>query len=358
MRLVLIALLMFFFSFNVEAEIRLGVSNATTGPTKELGVDLNWGAELYFEEINQNGGIAGQLIKLLKIDDGYEPDQTVMNTKALLSQKVIGLFNYVGTPTTSAIMNILARQETPLITPFTGADFLRVHQNKVFNIRASYEQEAYAQVSYLANTMGLKNIALFIQADEFGLALERYHLEALSSLGIEPVATVRYKRNTADITKAANKLMHKKVEAVLYVGTFRPLLSFIQYSQPKGFSPVYMTSSFVSSYRLFERLTPPSHVVVTEVVPDPNQCPSAICEKFRKLAKERGEDKLNRVQFEGFLNAIYVANALQHCKQRQATIDYKCLIDGLTETRAEQFLRRGGPQSTEGQLYFSEFKMQ
>lgn len=350
-------LILFLLHFSVNAEIKLGVSNATSGPTKELGQDLNWGAELYFNEVNRKGGINGEKISLLKLDDGYEPDRTVHNTKELLSKKVMGLFNFVGTPTTSAIINILTRQKTPLITPFTGADFLRVHPNKVFNLRASYEQEAYAQVNLLVGELGIKKIALFIQADEFGLALERYQLKAMREKGIKPVKVVRYKRNTEDVKKAADYLVKKDIEAILYVGTFRPLLSFMEYTQGKSFNPIYVTSSFVSSYRLFERIDTNKRVIVTEVVPDPNHCELKSCRLFRHLASFTEVKDYNRVHFEGFLNAMYVVNALRDCAVENSEIERACFTKHLRRLQSKSDISQNSPQGYEGKIYFSEFSM-
>src|SRR5262249_51576326 len=56
------------------SDITLGISAPFSGPAKELGRDMQTGIETYFEYVNEcAGGIHGRKLKLLALDDGYEP---------------------------------------------------------------------------------------------------------------------------------------------------------------------------------------------------------------------------------------------------------------------------------------------
>ena len=50
----------------------LGQSAPTTGPSAQLGIQLNRGARLYFDKVNAAGGVNGQKIELRLIDDGAQ----------------------------------------------------------------------------------------------------------------------------------------------------------------------------------------------------------------------------------------------------------------------------------------------
>ena len=98
-----------------DDKILLGVSNATSGPTAQLGSKLNLGAAKYFERLNGKGGIHCQLIEMIKTDDGYEPYLTKKNTDILLKNfEIFALFNYVGTPTSHAVFNKVKKDEIDL----------------------------------------------------------------------------------------------------------------------------------------------------------------------------------------------------------------------------------------------------
>ena len=63
----------------------------------------------YFDQVNKGGGVNGRKIELITIDDGYETDRTLANTKSLIQEKkVFALMGYYGsTPTTEAMLIIL-----------------------------------------------------------------------------------------------------------------------------------------------------------------------------------------------------------------------------------------------------------
>ena len=63
-----------------SSTITLGQSIPLTGPIGSYGVQLRDGANLYFQHINDEGGVNGRKIKLLSIDDGYEESKAVANT--------------------------------------------------------------------------------------------------------------------------------------------------------------------------------------------------------------------------------------------------------------------------------------
>ena len=77
---------------------------------------------IYFNKINKENGINGQSIDLILADDGYEPKNTVVNTREFLfDQKIHAIFGSMGTPTAHAIKPILDRHRIPFLMPFTGA---------------------------------------------------------------------------------------------------------------------------------------------------------------------------------------------------------------------------------------------
>ena len=134
--------------------ILIGQSAALSGPAEQLGKEMKSGAEAYFNAINQNGGVNGRKIKVVSVDDGYEPDKAAANTKKLITEdKVLALFGYVGTPTANAALPIFTEAKVPFIGAFTGAQSLRDPFNRyVFNVRASYFDETEAIIQHLVQS--------------------------------------------------------------------------------------------------------------------------------------------------------------------------------------------------------------
>ena len=65
-----------------ETPIILGQSAPFSGPAAQLGIQFYQGAKLFLDQCNAIPGHRDVEIKFL--DDGYEPERTVANTKKLI----------------------------------------------------------------------------------------------------------------------------------------------------------------------------------------------------------------------------------------------------------------------------------
>ena len=177
-----------------DKEILIGQSAALSGPAKELGTEMRSGAQLYFDQVNAGGGVNGRKIRMISLDDGYEPERAAANTRKLIEEeKVLALFGYVGTPTSLAALPVFTEAKVPFVGAFTGAQALREPFNRyVFNVRASYFDETEKIVEQLSTT-ALKRIAVFYQNDAYGKA---------GLAGVERANAQVYAMATADSSKA------------------------------------------------------------------------------------------------------------------------------------------------------------
>ncbi|MCP4585635.1 ABC transporter substrate-binding protein [Pseudoalteromonas sp.] len=348
----------FAFAELKQPTIKLGMSTALTGPAKQIGEQLALGSNIYFNKINKEDGINGQSIDLILADDGYEPKNAVVNTREFLfDQKIHAIFGSMGTPTAHAIKPLLDRHRIPFLMPFTGADFLHnSSMPNVFNLRASYQDEAIEQINYLIKEQKHEKIGLMIQADEFGYMVESNLVNALKIHGIKPVEVARFKRNSQDISKALTLLKESNATAICLVGTYEPLAEFINAANKQGFNPDYTSVSFVSSHDLYKRVKQPANIMVTEVVPDPNNCKNSWCKQFIEDI-EPYHTSANRIIFEGYLNAVALVSAAKKCP---TPLNNQCLLTELnrlfTDTSDFADLFNTHSAGNNKKIYRSDFK--
>ncbi|MBQ4813361.1 ABC transporter substrate-binding protein [Pseudoalteromonas luteoviolacea] len=312
--------------------IKLGMSVALSGPASHIGMQLKGGHQLYLEYANDHVLNEKTKLDLLVLDDGYEPNRTVDNTHYLIQHhKIHALIGNMGTPTAHAIKDILKRHQLPFLMPYTGANFLYSNpQFPTFTLRPSYLEEAEEQIKYLVDELGHKKIALFIQADEFGLTLEQSHRQALRDKNIEPVVIARFRRNTNDVARALTQILLTDTTAIAMIGTYEPLAAFINQAYRAGFRGTYTSVSFVSSAALFENIIAPAQVMVTEVLPDPTSCKGHICTLYRKLSKDK-KKTVSHQSFEGFVNAYLLVEALKHCETGTFST---CIVPAIEQERS------------------------
>ena len=70
-----------------DSSITIGMSGPMSGPNGAYGVEMRQVIEAYFAQLNKSGGVNGRKLELVALDDGYETEKTVANTKALLNEK-------------------------------------------------------------------------------------------------------------------------------------------------------------------------------------------------------------------------------------------------------------------------------
>src|SRR5882672_11316402 len=66
-----------------DTEITIGQTMTYSGPLSAYGT-IGRAEAAYFTKINAEGGINGRKIKLISLDDGYNPAKTVEQTRKLV----------------------------------------------------------------------------------------------------------------------------------------------------------------------------------------------------------------------------------------------------------------------------------
>lgn len=305
--------------------IVIGVSNVQSGPSRVLGQRLVQGARSYFDRVNAAGGVHGRRLSLVVRDDGYEPLLAVRNTHELISRdRVHFLFGYVGTPTLLRVLPLLryyASEDIVNVAPFTGADPPRrpPYDRFVFNVRASYREEARALVR-LFHARGLRRIGYLGQADSYGRSVQIGVQEALAEHGLDLVESVTYRRNqhlATDMSEQVRLLRQARADAVIAVGVYGPSSVFIREARLARWDVPIANVSFVGAETMLAALREASEdvgldltrgLVNSQVVPSPDdsRCPLTADYRAHTPPRDRGF-----VGLEGWLGAVVVTEALR-----------------------------------------------
>ncbi len=335
-----------------DERILFGQSAAFSGPARELGKNMRIGIEAAFQEVNARGGIHGRQLILLSLDDAYEPEAAIANTRRLIEQDgIFALIGAVGTPTSLSATPVAAAAGVPYIAPFTGAAFLREDRwQNVINLRASYNQETEAMVARLTTDLGIKRIAVMYQDDSFGRAGYRGVRQALERRGMEPVAIGVYPRNTTAIKTGLLNLRSANPDAVILIGAYQPVATLIAWARYTGLDPVFMTISFVGSNALAEELgRGGAGVFVTQVVPFPtNDIPRVGIAYRRALAAHAPEATPGFVSYEGYLAGRLAIAALERCGREVDRTGFLKSLRGADTIDLDGFELRYGANDNQG----------
>lgn len=76
------------------------------------------GAKLYFDAVNARGGVNGQKIEMISVDNKFDPKVTVEAARKLITNdRVLALFLNRGTPHSQALLPLLAEYKVSWSAP-------------------------------------------------------------------------------------------------------------------------------------------------------------------------------------------------------------------------------------------------
>jgi len=298
-----------------DNKIVFGQVAALTGPAQDLGQGMRQGILAAFDEVNRHGGISGRSLDLQSLDDGYEPEKTIVATKKIIVEdKVFTMVGAVGTPTSTAGQPIATEAKVPFIGPFTGAEFLRnPYKRYVVNVRASYFQETEAWIEHLTKDLGISKIAILYQDDAFGLAGLEGVQRALAKRNMTLVASGSFKRNTTAVKSALLDIMKGQPEAVVTVAPYKPVAEFIKLAHQVKMDALFVAISFVGSDSLAKELgSEGAGVIISQVVPSPWDASLPVVASYQKaIAATDANAKPGFVSLEGYLVGRLVIEGLK-----------------------------------------------
>ncbi len=329
---------------SVAGEIRLGACLPLTGLIRDNGHSQQVGMEAAVQEANASGGVNGKMLRLLTVDDGYDPERTVKATQGLIdNDRVFAFVGSLGTATNVAALPIALNRHMLFFAPVSGSNALR-HEppdRYVFNYRPSYAEETYAAVRYLLKVQHLKpeQIAVFAQQDGFGDAGFLGVVKAVRALnggGDERVLRVGYARNTIAVEEAVAQLQRSRPpkKAVVMVAVTRPAARFIEKTRDLFPDLIYTNASpvFASNFRDELMLLGGKYangVIVTNIVPNAGGY-STIALQFKSaLAKYAGSEPANDISFEGYISMKIFIEALRRAGPQADTEKVIETLEGM-----------------------------
>ncbi len=302
-----------------QEKIRVGASLPLSGEMAIIGKDYLKGAEVYVRYINENGGVGGREIKIVARDDNYNPRLCAENTLNLIKEdNVFALFCYGGSSTTMYALPIVSSNKVPLIGILSGVTPLRDPFNPyIINIRAPLSKEVDELIKNCMVNLGIEKIGIFYQFDVLGsdgLNAAEEVVFKYSNYTLHPVIEASYPRGSKDVAKGVESIKQSGAKAVLLLGEYKPLASFIKMCRMSGYAPLFLTVSNVGAEVLASEIKGLDNVVVivSQVVPSLTTDDLAAVKDYKTFLHKYFPDEMpTSIGLEGFINARVLVEGLK-----------------------------------------------
>jgi branched-chain amino acid transport system substrate-binding protein len=299
------------------ADITIAQVAPLSGVLATTGKQMVLGGQVYFNHINDKGGINGQKIKVLVADDGYKVDETVRLTKEMLAKpEVVALFGFAGTANVGKLLTdkVLEEGGAALVAPYTGGEPLRSPYNPwIFHVRAGYADEAEHMVQQLT-TLGMQRFAVMYQDDGFGKAGLAGVEAAMAKRNMKLVVTAGYERNTDKVEDAVKKIKAADPQAVIMISVNKSTAAFVKQYRESGGGAQLLNISVVDPAELVKLagLKNAHGLGISQVVPYPYMGNLPVIREYQELLKKYApKEEINYTSFEEFLGAKVLVEALR-----------------------------------------------
>ncbi len=313
------------------AQLRIGMPSGFSGSVAAGVKENHAGAKLYFDTINARGGVHGQKIELITVDDKFDPKVTVEVSRALITQQgVLALFLNRGTPHSQALLPLLAEHKVPLVGPSTGAMVLHAPVNPwVFNVRATYQREAAKAVEHLAS-IGITRIAILETDDSFGADSAEGALKGFAKANQKPVMHEKFPRDKPDFTAPAKRVNESNAQAVMVFGSAGNTANAVKAIRAAGSRAQVVTLSNNASEGFIKLLGEHGRgVIVTQVFPNERSVAYPLIKEAQEFAKAQGLDGVSPAMMEGYAAAKVLTEGLRRAGPRPTPVALRDALEGL-----------------------------
>jgi branched-chain amino acid transport system substrate-binding protein len=298
-----------------DTEIKIGSFGPLTGPVYMYGKLTMNGAEVYFNKLNEQGGIHGRKLVLVREDDLCKPEGAIAAVKKLVHQhKVFAILGGACSNPTLAARPDIEKEGVPMHVFSAVADgIVDPPAPNIYTTQLTASIESQAQIQW-ALDRGAKKLAIVAQHDAWGRARYEPMVEDFKRRGLQIVANEEVTVDQNDGTAQALRLKASGADAVMLVAYPKAAAVMIRDSIKIGYKPLWVGQTAIQDLPAFQGLIGISgalsdFVTITTVPGHPDHEQYA---EWRKRLKDTfPNDELSVFNLMGIAAAEVFAKALQ-----------------------------------------------
>lgn len=197
------------------APIKIGAIFAVTGPASFLGAPEQKTAEMFVEQINQEGGINGHKVTLIVKDSGAKPETAISLAKQLIDEeKVLAIIGPSTSGETMAIKNVCQEGKTILLSCAAAEDIVNPIASYVFKTPQK-DSDAARRIFETMKEKGISKVGVVSSSDGFGVAGAKQLATLAPEYGMTIVISETYDKAETDLTGVLTKLKGTDIQAVV-----------------------------------------------------------------------------------------------------------------------------------------------
>ena len=248
--------------------IVIGMYGPLTGPQSSWGHPVMNGAEMIYKEINEQGGIHGRKIKVIREDGACDSAKTLAAVKKLIHREEVFMVNAgICSGPTMAAKPELVNNGVPHMLFAASLDAITypVVRN-VFTVAPTGRQDGKSIAEFVTSIPDTKRVAIVGHADEWAKSKHDAFMEVANQAGLEIVANETLERNITDAAAQVLAIKRANADAVVLLTYPGPTAAFLRDAYKYELKANFVgNNSLIDLLALADRVGNPNAVQTTYV---------------------------------------------------------------------------------------------
>jgi branched-chain amino acid transport system substrate-binding protein len=222
------------------APIKLGASLSLTGRFSDSAKYVKEGYDLWAEQVNGKGGIAGRPVDIVVYDDESNPDTGRVLAERLIDRDgVLAILGPYSSPITDAMATATERAQVPMVGTIASDSSIWSRRKLQWTFQgfpsSDYDHEGFLKILH-AKGGGLKKLAIVFEEAPFSIAAKDWAAKTAKEMGLS-IETYGYAPGGQDFRSILEHIVAFGAEAVSMGGYYQPSVALTRQMIERGFNP-------------------------------------------------------------------------------------------------------------------------
>lgn len=210
-----------------RSEIKIGIAGPLSGSALPSGEQQEIGADAAIRELNDHGGVLGEQVVAISVDDACNPEQAKVAARRLVIEHVVFVVGHVCSGASIAAAPVYDEARIVMISPASTNPMVTDagHAN-VFRVIGRDDQQGLVAGNFIADHFADKRIAIIHDGQAYGLGLAEFTKQQLNDRGLKEVLFESFRPDQPDYQAIVDKLAAVKAD-VVYLGGYNADLGII-----------------------------------------------------------------------------------------------------------------------------------
>jgi branched-chain amino acid transport system substrate-binding protein len=205
-----------------EAEIRIGFANPLSGPYATSGERNRIAAEQAVEDLNRQGGVLGQAVRLITADDACGLQRAVAAARELVAAGVVAVVGHMCSHSSLLAAGIYEAADILMISPdSTHPRLTEEGRRNVFRLIGRDDAQGKLAGNFLADHWSGGKIAILHDGSTYGEGLAQQARKQLHARRVRETIYDVYSHGAMDYLSLVMRLEQAGIK-VLYIGGYGP----------------------------------------------------------------------------------------------------------------------------------------